>query len=80
MISAFYCAWAAITSVVLFAKSGNFWKAYRWIGIAWSGIAVSMALMPEISPIQFGCAAAMTCIVIARGDKAFATDPLRLSP
>ena len=80
MILAFYCAWAAITSVVLFAKSGNFWTAYRWIGIAWSGIAVSMALMPEISPILFGCAAALTCIVIARGDEAFASDEHSSSP
>lgn len=80
MIPAFYCAWAAITSVVLFAKSGNFWTGYRWIGIGWSGIAVSMALVPEISPILFGCAAAMTCIVIARGDKAFAGDEHGSSP
>ena len=80
MIPAFYCAWAAITSVVLFAKSGNFWTGYRWIGIAWSSIAVSMALMPAISPILFGCAAAMTCIVIARGDNAFAADEQRQEP
>ena len=80
MIPAFYCAWAAITSVVLFAKSGNFWTGYRWIGIGWSGIAVSMALVPEISPILFGCAAAMTCIVIARGDNAFAGDEHGSSP
>ena len=80
MIPAFYCAWAAITSVVLFAKSGNFWTAYRWIGVAWSGIAVSMALLPEISPILFGCAAAITCIVIARCDKAFADDEHGSSP
>lgn len=79
MIPAFYGVWAAITSVVLFAKSGNFWTAYRWIGIAWSGIAVSMALMPEKSPILFGCAAAITCIVIARGDQALAADGHRQS-
>ena len=27
----FYPSWAVITSVVFFAKSGNFWTAYRWI-------------------------------------------------
>jgi hypothetical protein len=79
MIPAFYGVWAAITSVVLFAKSGNFWTAYRWIGIAWSGIAVSMAFIPEMSPILFGCAAAITCIVIARGDQALAADGHRQS-
>ena len=71
LIPAFYCGWAAVTSVVLFAKSGNFWTAYRWIGIAWSIIAVAMAIQPGISPIVFGASAAITCIIIARGDQAF---------
>ena len=70
-LPAFYCSWAAISVVALFAKSGNFWTAYRWIGICWSVIAIAIALMPGISPILFGCSAAMTCIAIARGDKAF---------
>ena len=71
-LPAFYCLWAAISSVALFAKSGNFWVAYRWIGICWSVLAVAISLMPGISPILFGCSAALTCIMIARGDKSFA--------
>lgn len=71
-LPAFYCLWAAISAVALFAKSGNFWAAYRWIGIGWCAIAVAIALMPGMSSILFGFSAALTCIVIARGDKAFA--------
>ena len=70
-IAAFYPCWAVISSVALFAKSGNFWTAYRWIGVAWSMIAVLLAFFPAVSPIAFGLFAAMTCIIIARGDHEF---------
>jgi serine/threonine-protein kinase len=71
-VPAFYCLWAAISAVALFAKSGNFWAAYRWIGICWCVVAIAIVLMPGSSSILFGCCAALTCLVIARGDKAFA--------
>lgn len=70
-ISLFYPVWAGLSSVVFFAKSGNFWSAYRWIGAAWAGIAVVMSMTPDISPLLFGGAAAITCALIARGDDAF---------
>lgn len=73
-ISLFYPVWAGLSSVVFFAKSGNFWSAYRWIGAAWAGIAVVMSMIPEFSPLLFGGAAAMTCVLIARGDDAFHED------
>ena len=71
VIEVFYPSWAVISSVALFAKSGNFWPAYRWIGAAWSAIAVLLALIPTVSPIAFGSFAALTCITIARGDREF---------
>ena len=71
-LPAFYCLWAAISAVALFAKSGNFWAAYRWIGICWCVVAIAIVSMPGSSSILFGCCAALTCFVIARGDKAFA--------
>ena len=70
-IAVFYPCWAVISSVALFAKSGNFWPAYRWIGAAWSAIAVLLALLPTLSPIAFGVFAALTSITIARGDREF---------
>ena len=70
-IAVFYPCWAVISSVALFAKSGNFWTAYRWIGVAWSVIAVLLAAIPTVSPIAFGFFAALTCIIIARGDREF---------
>ena len=66
-----YPCWAAISAVTFFAKSGNFWAAYRQIGIAWSVLAVVLACLPVISPVVFGLSAAVTCITIALGDPAF---------
>jgi hypothetical protein len=71
VLEVFYPCWAVISSVALFAKSGNFWPAYRWIGGAWSAIAVLLAFIPTVSPIAFGVFAALTCITIARGDREF---------
>ncbi len=70
-IEVFYPCWAVISSVAFFAKSGNFWPAYRWIGAAWSAIAVLLAAIPTFGPIAFGIFAALTCIFIARGDREF---------
>jgi len=70
-IAAFYSCWAVITSVAFFAKSGNFWTAYRWIGGAWSVVAVLLAFIPTVSPITFGVFAALTCIITALGDREF---------
>jgi serine/threonine-protein kinase len=70
----FYPVLAGISSVVFFAKSGNFWTTYRWIGAAWAVIAVVMSVVPEVSPLLFGGAATLTCAVIARGDDAFGED------
>ena len=66
----FYPYLAAISSLVFFAKSGNFWAGYRWMGIGWSIIAVLLALT-EWAPVLFGIAAATTCILIAGLDRAF---------
>lgn len=70
-IAVFYPCWAVISSVALFAKSGNFWAFYRWIATAWAIIAVLLAWVPSVSPITFGGFAALTCIIIARGDREF---------
>jgi predicted Ser/Thr protein kinase len=70
-VTLFYPAWAAVSSVVFFAKSGNFWTFYRWIGAFWAVAAVLMAATPNLSPIVFGVCAALTCVLIARGDEAF---------
>jgi serine/threonine protein kinase len=70
-IAVFYPCWAVISSVALFAKSGNFWAVYRWIAAAWAIIAVLLACVPSVSPITFGGFAALTCIIIARGDREF---------
>lgn len=66
----FYSYLAAISSVVFFAKSGNFWIGYRWIGIAWSIIAILLA-STVWAPLLFGVAALVTCVLIARLDHAF---------
>jgi hypothetical protein len=71
VLEVFYPCWAVISSVALIAKSANFWTAYRWIGAAWSAIAVLLAFIPTVSPIAFGVFAALTCITIARGDREF---------
>lgn len=60
--------WGALTSVVFFAKSGNFWRVYRWIGGLWALNAVAMSFLPELSPVMFGFAATVTCFAIALGD------------
>ncbi len=66
----FYPCWAAISSLVFFAKSGNFWSAYRWVGVFWSLVAVLLAFTPSPS-IVFSVFAALTCVVIAKGDRSF---------
>jgi serine/threonine protein kinase len=71
VIEVFYPCWAVISSVAFFAKSGNFWPAYRWIGVGWSAIAVLLAIIPTVSPIAFGMFSALTCIIIAQGDREF---------
>lgn len=73
LFQVFYPFWAAISSLVFFAKSGNFWSGYRWVGVAWSLIAVLMALTAW-APVLFGVLAATTCIVIARMDRSFLDD------
>lgn len=70
-IAFFYPCWAAISSVTFFAKSGNFWIAYRWFGMAWSLAAIVLTMDPFLSPAIFGVFAAITCVVTARGDKSF---------
>ncbi len=67
----FYPCWAALSAVVFFAKSANFWGAYRWIGIGWFAIAILLAATPSLAPIVFGVLAAVTCLLIAWGDRAF---------
>ncbi len=70
-VEIFYPCWAAISSVTFFAKSGNFWIAYRWFGVAWSLAAIVLTIDRLFSPTIFGIFAAITCVVTARGDKAF---------
>lgn len=69
-ITLFYPCWAAISSLAFFAKSGNFWKTYRWIGAFWSLAAVLLTRMP-CQPVVFGIFAAATCFSIAKGDRSF---------
>jgi len=78
-IAQFYPTCAAISSVAFFAKSGNFWFGYRWIGAAWAVAAIVLAVADPFSPILFGIFAAITCIVTAWGDSAFADDNLLTS-
>jgi hypothetical protein len=66
-----YPCWACISSLVFFAKSGNFWSAYRWIGAFWAVAAILLAIKPSYAPILFSAFAALTCVVIAKGDSAF---------
>jgi serine/threonine protein kinase len=70
-VAFFYPCWAAISSVTFFAKSGNFWIEYRWFGVAWSLAAIVLTINPLLSPAIFGVFAAITCVVTARGDRAF---------
>ncbi|MCS7469197.1 serine/threonine protein kinase [Stieleria sp. ICT_E10.1] len=66
----FYPCWAAISSLVFFAKSGNFWAFYRWIAVGWAIVAVLLTVI-SYPPITFSVFAAITCVVIAKGDSAF---------
>lgn len=70
MLKLFYPFWAAISSLVFLAKSGNFWSGYRWIGFAWSFVAIWLALT-DWAPLLFGVLAALTCVLIARLDRSF---------
>lgn len=73
-VTVFYPCWAALSAVVFFAKSGNFWFAYRWIGTFWAFAAVILAFTGSYSPLFLGVFAAVTCVVIARGDHEFLVD------
>lgn len=68
-----YPCWACISSLAFFAKSGNFWSAYRWIGSFWALAAVllTFTLCPSI---VYGVFAALTCVVIALSDPSFLKD------
>lgn len=65
----FFPFWAALSALVFFAKSGNFWAGYRWIGVAWSLIAIGLATTPW-APVLFGLGAVVTCILLASADRA----------
>jgi hypothetical protein len=64
----FYPFWAAIACQVFFAKGGSFWVGYRWLGVAWSLIAIFLTLT-DWAPLMFGVFAAITCIIIATMDR-----------
>ncbi len=70
----FYPFWALISSLLFFSKSGNFWFGYRWLGVAWSVVAIWLSLMPAWAPILFGVLAATTCFVTATMDRSFVDD------
>lgn len=70
-VTLFYPCCAAISSVTFFAKSGNFWLAYRWFGLLWAGATVALAAVPDYNAILFGGFAVITCATIARCDKSF---------
>ncbi|MDX1928055.1 MAG: serine/threonine-protein kinase [Pirellulaceae bacterium] len=70
-VAFFYPCCAAISAGAFFAKSGNFWPAYRWIGVLWAIASVLFAMMPKYSSILFGSLAVLTCVTIARCDKSF---------
>lgn len=67
----FYPFWAAIACQVFFAKGGSFWAGYRWLGIAWSLIAIFLTLT-DWAPLMFGVFAAITCFIIATMDRPLA--------
>lgn len=63
-LAAFYCFFAAISSVTFFVKSANFWKGYWWIGLGWMFVSISLAVIPNWGPLVFGlCAAATACVI-----------------
>jgi serine/threonine protein kinase len=68
-----YPCWACISSLAFFAKSGNFWSAYRWVGSFWALAAVLLTVTPARS-IVYGAFAALTCFVIALSDPSFLND------
>jgi len=70
-----YPCWACISSLAFFAKSGNFWSAYRWVGSFWALAAVLLTVTPGAS-IVYGAFAALTCVVIALSDPSFLNDSL----
>jgi len=71
-VAMYYPCCAAISAVAFFAKSGNFWKVYRPIGFLWAIAAVVLSMIPAHNALIFGGLAAVTCMLIARGDEAFA--------
>lgn len=70
-VTLFYPCCAAISAVVFFAKSGNFWRVYRPIGALWTISAIVLSLLPAYNAVIFGGLAALTCVLVARGDEAF---------
>ncbi len=70
----FYPCWAAISTLAFFAKSGNFWSVYRWIGMFWSLAAVLLAVAVSLAPVLFGIFGALTCILTSKGDRSFRDD------
>lgn len=67
-VLAYYPLFATLSALAFFAKSGNFWTGYRWIGLFWLSTALLMSLQLAWGPLLFGIAAAMTCVWIGRGD------------
>ncbi len=47
-----------------------FWAFYRFVGAGWAFVAILLTVAPN-PPITFAVFAAITCVVIAKGDKAF---------
>ena len=70
-----YPCWACISSLAFFAKIGNFWTAYRWIGSFWA-VAAVLLTFTQYPSIMYGAFAAVTCVVIAWSDPSF----LKASP
>lgn len=64
----FFPIWAALSALVFFAKSGNFWGGYRWIGVTWSLFAIGLT-MTSWAPVFFGVGAVATCILLARVER-----------
>ena len=71
VLSQFYPCVAAISSVVFFSKSGNFSNLYIPIGALWALSAIGLSFVPNHGSIYFGALAAITCMLVFIGDRAF---------